>query len=96
MRVEVDGDKGSTSMRIFGDVRSGNCLKVRYVADHLGLPYTWIPVDIMQGESRTPEFLARNRQGQVPMVELDDGRTLAQSNAIIRYLVGASSAANRR
>jgi glutathione S-transferase len=78
-------------MRIFGDVRSGNCLKVKYVADYLGLPYTWMHIDIMQGESRTPEFLARNRQGQVPMVELDDGRTLAQSNAIIRYLARGSA-----
>jgi len=73
-------------MKVFGDSRSGNCLKVKYTADHLGLSYTWVPVDIMHGESRTPEFLARNPQGQVPMILLDDGRTLAQSNAIIRYL----------
>ena len=73
-------------MKVFGDSRSGNCLKVKYTADHLGLSYTWVPVDIMHGESRTPEFLARNHQGQVPMILLDDGRTLAQSNAIIRYL----------
>jgi glutathione S-transferase len=73
-------------MRIHGDLKSGNCLKVKWTADCLGLPYTWVPVDIMKGESRTPEFLARFSQGQVPAVELADGRTLAQSNAIIRYL----------
>lgn len=73
-------------MRIYGDLGSGNCLKVKYTADHLGLPYTWVPVDILKGESRTPGFLARFPQGQVPAVELADGRCLAQSNGIVRYL----------
>ena len=73
-------------MKIYGDLKSGNCLKVKWTADHLGLRYTWVPVDIMQGESRTPAYLAKFPQGQVPAVELDDGRTLAQSNATIRYL----------
>jgi len=78
-------------MKIYGDLKSGNCLKVKWTADHLSLPYTWVPVDIMEGESRTPVFLARFPQGQVPAIELDDGRTLAQSNAIIRYLARGSS-----
>ena len=73
-------------MRIYGDSNSGNCLKVKYTADYLGLGYEWINVDIMQGESRTPDFLQINPQGQVPVIELEDGRCLAQSNAIIRYL----------
>jgi glutathione S-transferase len=78
-------------MIIYGDLASGNCLKVKYTADHPGLPYTWVPVDITKGESRTPEFLARNPQGQVPTIELADGRVLAQSNAIIRYLARGSA-----
>jgi glutathione S-transferase len=73
-------------MKIYGDTNSGNCLKVKWVCDHLALPYTWIPVDILKHESRTPQFLTINSAGQVPVVEFDDGRTLAQSNAIIRYL----------
>lgn len=73
-------------MRIHGDLASGNCLKVKYAADHLGLSYDWVPVDIMKGGSRTPEFLALNPMGQVPVVELDDGRALSQSNAILQYL----------
>ncbi|MHB2165463.1 glutathione S-transferase family protein [Alsobacter sp. R-9] len=77
-------------MRIYGDLDSGNCLKVKYTADHLGLPYEWVPVDIMAGQSRTPEFLARSVMGQVPVVEFDDGRCLAQSNAIIRFLARGS------
>ncbi|GJE00328.1 glutathione S-transferase family protein [Methylobacterium isbiliense] len=78
-------------MKIFGDDKSGNCLKVRYVADHLGVPYAWIPVDIMKGETRTPEFLARFPVGQVPGVEFADGRCLSQSNAIIRHLARGSA-----
>lgn len=73
-------------MRIYGDKRSGNCLKILYTCDYLGLSYDWIDIDIMQGESRTPAFLARNPAGQVPCVEFDDGRTLSQSNAILLYL----------
>ena len=78
-------------MIIYGDRSSGNCLKVKYTADFLGLNYRWIDIDIMKRESRTPEFLARNPQGQVPTIELDDGRHLAQSNAIIRYIARNST-----
>jgi glutathione S-transferase len=79
-----------TLMKIFGDTNSGNCLKVKWVCDRLSLPYRWIDIDTMKGETRTPEFLKLNSAGQVPTVELDDGRTLAQSNAIIRYLARGS------
>jgi glutathione S-transferase len=78
-------------MKVYGDLRSGNCLKVKYTADFLGRPYSWVPIDIMKGESRTPEFLRLNPMGQVPAIELDDGRCLAQSNAIIRYLALGSA-----
>jgi glutathione S-transferase len=77
-------------MRIYGDLGSGNCLKVKYTVDYLRLPYDWIAVDIMKGESRTPAYLAKFPQGQVPAVELPDGRCLAQSNAIVRYLARGS------
>ena len=77
-------------MRVLGNAHSGNCLKVSYTADYLGLPYEWVEIDIMEGESRADRFLAINPQGQVPAVELGDGRTLAQSNAIVRYLANGS------
>jgi glutathione S-transferase len=73
-------------MKVYGDTSSGNCLKVKWVCDHLALPYSWIAIDTLKGETRTAEFLKLNGAGQVPTVELDDGRALAQSNAIIRYL----------
>ena len=78
-------------MRIHGDLTSGNCLKVKYTADYLGVPYTWVVVSALDGETKTPEFLARNPMGQIPVVELGDGRHLAQSNAIIRYLARGST-----
>jgi glutathione S-transferase len=77
-------------MKIYGETKSGNCLKVKWVCDKLALPYTWIDVDTRKGESRTTQFLKMNGAGQVPTVLFDDGRTLAQSNAIIRYLAGGS------
>ncbi|MFM9850984.1 MAG: glutathione S-transferase family protein [Hyphomicrobiaceae bacterium] len=78
-------------MKIHGDLISGNCLKVKYTADILGLRYTWVPVDVVKGDTRTPAFLRLNPQGQVPVIELEDGRCLAQSNAIIRYLARDSA-----
>ena len=78
-------------MKIYGDSKSGNCLKVKWTADFLGRPYAWIETDIMQGESRTPDFLAMNPAGQVPAVVLEDGRFLAQSNAIIVHLAEGSA-----
>ena len=77
-------------LKIYGDLNSGNCLKVKWVCEHLAHPYEWVAVDTMKNESRTPEFLALNGAGQVPTVVLDDGRPLAQSNAIMRYLARGS------
>ena len=77
-------------MKIYGDVISGNCLKVKWTADALGLPYTWVPIDVVKNETRTPAYLEKFPQGQVPAVEFADGRTLAQSGAIIRYLARGS------
>ncbi|MDO8912797.1 MAG: glutathione S-transferase family protein [Phenylobacterium sp.] len=78
-------------MRIFGDSISGNCLKVKWTADHLRLSYDWIETDVLKAATRTPEFLALNPAGQVPAVILDDGRPLAQSNAIILHLAEGSA-----
>jgi glutathione S-transferase len=78
-------------MKIFGDFGSGNCLKVKYTADYLRLPYSWHELDILKGETHTPQFLARFPLGRIPAVEFDDGRRLAESNAIIRYLARGSA-----
>lgn len=77
-------------MRIYGDSISGNCLKIKWTADYLGLPYEWIETSVLKAETRTQEFLAINPAGQVPAIVLDDGRPLAQSNAIILHLAEGS------
>ena len=76
----------NAAMTIFGDSISGNCLKVKFVADRLGLAYDWVEISVLKAETRTPEFLAMNPAGQVPVVRFADNGPLAQSNAIILHL----------
>ena len=78
------------TITIYGDSISGNCLKAKFVADLLGKPYRWIETSVMKKETRTPEFLAINPAGQVPVAVLADGQPLAQSNAIMLYLAEGS------
>ena len=78
-------------VKIYGNAGSGNCLKVKWTADLLDLPYNWHEIDSPGGETRTPAYLAKFPMGQVPAVEFEDGRRLAQSNAIIRYLARGSA-----
>ena len=70
--------------------RSGNSYKVRLALARLGIPYRLVEVDILQGESRTPEFLAKNPSGQIPLLEVAPGRYLAESNAILWYVAGGT------
>ena len=65
---------------------SGNGFKVRLLLSQLGIPYRYVELDIMRGETRTPQFLALNPDGRIPLLGLDDGRYLAQSDAILWYL----------
>ncbi len=86
----------STLLQIHGDSGSGNCLKVVWAAKHLGIPFAWheVSVALDRSESRVTRqaaFLAMNPFGEVPVVVLPDGRPLAQSNAIIRYLARGSA-----
>jgi len=71
---------------IYGMRTSGNCYKLQLLLDQLGRDYRWIDVDSAHGETRTTEFLARNPNGKVPLLELEDGRRLAESNAILCHL----------
>ncbi len=78
-------------MILHGDLNSGNCLKVKYIADHLGLTLIVNTVGFRNGGTSRPEFLAMNPWAQVPVLELDDGRVISQSNAILRYLGAGTS-----
>ncbi|MDB6164250.1 MAG: Glutathione S-transferase [Xanthomonadaceae bacterium] len=71
---------------VYGFSTSGNCHKVRLLLEQLGREYAWIEVDSSKGETRTPEYLSKNPNGRVPMIELDDGRILTESNAILCWL----------
>lgn len=73
-------------LTLFGDSKSGNCYKIELLSSELGLDYEWREVDILAGETRTTEFLAKNPNGKIPLLELPDGHCLAESNAIMLYL----------
>ena len=73
-------------MRIYGMSDSGNCYKPRLLLAMLGQPFEHVETNSRDGSTRTPEYLAKNPNGKVPLLELDDGRTIAESNAILLYL----------
>ena len=81
----------TATLTIYGDSASGNCLKIRYVADYLGLSYEWRETSVVARDSRAPAFLALNPAGQVPLAVLADGRALAQSAAIMLHLAEGSA-----
>src|ERR1700748_768271 len=76
----------NAAMTIYGDSISGNCLKVKFVADRLPMPHDWVEISVLAKETRTPEFLAMNPAGQVPVVRFADSGVLSQSNAIMLHL----------
>jgi glutathione S-transferase len=70
--------------------RSGNSYKVRLALSQLATAYRLVEIDILRGETRTPEFLAMNPSGHVPLLEIEPGRHLAESGAILWYLAGGT------
>ncbi|MBV7315894.1 glutathione S-transferase family protein [Shewanella sp. NIFS-20-20] len=73
-------------MLVYGDLRSGNCYKVKLTLKLLGIPHDWQHVDVLAGECQQASFLAINPNAKIPALVLDDGRVLCESNAIIWYL----------
>jgi glutathione S-transferase len=71
---------------LYGSAISGNCWKPAFMLRQRGLPFRWMEVDILHGSSRTPEFLAMNPNGRVPLLQRPDGRYLAESNAMLLHL----------
>ncbi len=70
---------------------SGNCYKVRLVMSQLAMPLRRVAIDTNAGGTRTPEFLALNPNGKVPVLRLEDGTVLTESNAILWYLASGSA-----
>jgi glutathione S-transferase len=73
-------------MKIYGDIYSGNCYKLKLMCALLALEHDWIPIDILRGETRSDSFLALNPNGQIPVCVTDDNAVLTESNAILFYL----------
>lgn len=73
-------------LKVYGDLKSGNCYKVKLLLAQLGAEHEWLHTDILERESRTPGFLAKNPNGRIPLLEIGDGVFLPESNAILCYL----------
>ncbi len=73
-------------MKLYDYLPSGNGYKVRLLLSYLSIDYDLVPINIIKGESQTEAFKAKNPAGQIPLLELADGRTLSQSDAILYFL----------
>src|SRR5438876_9323260 len=89
-RLTAKDGNSSTMSTLYSMRRSANSYKVRLALAQLRIPNRLVEVDILKGESRTPEFLAKNPNGQVPLLEVAPGRYIAESNAIVWHLVNGS------
>ena len=78
-------------MKVYGDILSGNCYKVKWVLHALSIPHSWQHLDIVSGETHTPSFKKLNPNAKVPLLVLDTGESLRESNAIIHYLAEGST-----
>lgn len=76
---------------LFDNADSGNGYKIRLLFALLGIEHRRVEIDTYAGESRTPEYLERNRNGKIPLVELDDGSHLAESGAILYHFAAGTS-----
>jgi glutathione S-transferase len=74
------------NIRLYGDSRSGNCYKVALLLRLTGQPFEWLETGVMEGKTQSPGFKALNPNGKVPLLQLADGRCLAESNAMLLHL----------
>ena len=86
-------DREINKLTLYGYAGSGNCLKPKWTADLLGVKYDWVEVDIMAGESRTPEFLTMSPAGQVPVMRVPGRSAIDQSNAIMMFIAEGEDSA---
>jgi glutathione S-transferase len=77
--------------RLYDFLPSGNGYKVRMLLCRLRIDYELVGLDILKGETRTPEFLAKNPNGRIPLLQLPDGACLPESGAILYYLAKGTS-----
>jgi len=80
-------------MKIYGDIQSGNCYKVKLVTALLGIEHEWVEIDILAKQTQSDSFLEKNPNAKIPLLELDDGRFISESNAILNFLAAESELA---
>ena len=73
-------------IKMYGDRQSGNCYKIQLLLHHLEIEHDWEEINILAGDTQTDEFRAMNPNGKIPLLELESGERLAESNAILNYL----------
>ncbi|GAX37736.1 glutathione S-transferase family protein [Nodularia sp. NIES-3585] len=74
------------TLRLYDFLPSGNGYKIRLLLTQMGMPFERIDMNILKGETRTPEFFSKNPNGKIPVLEVNTGKYLAESNAILMYL----------
>jgi glutathione S-transferase len=77
-------------LKLYGNSRSGNCYKMPLLCAEMDIEYNWEEADIPSGDTRTAEFLQVNSNGRIPLLELPDGKYLAESNTILCYFADGS------
>ena len=73
-------------LRVYGDMQSGNCYKIKLLMQFLNIEHEWNHIDILAGETKSDEFISKNSNSQIPVLELDENEYLSESNAILNYL----------
>lgn len=76
--------------KVYGDIQSGNCYKIKLLMNYLEIEHEWLHVDIIKGETHSDEFKKLNPNKRIPVLVLSDGRTLTESNAILNFLAAES------
>ncbi len=76
---------------VYGDIFSGNCYKIKLLLELLQIEHEWKHVDILAGETHTEQFLAKNQNAKIPVLQIDDSTCLSESNAILNFLAEGSS-----
>lgn len=77
-------------MKIYGDIQSGNCYKIKLLCSLLQIEHQWLHLDILAGDTQQDTFLTKSPNGKIPLLELPDGRCLSESNAIVNFLAAGS------
>lgn len=76
--------------RVYGDMLSGNCYKIKMLMQFLKIEHEWKHLDILSGETHTDEFVSMNANARIPVLQIGDSEYLCESNAILNYLAEGS------